>query len=148
MILPAGSRISYSISSLWTGCLSTVKGSELPCCGEQAASKVVEKSSKGSVRCCAQSSAPSCSADMGFTENLPPVPMLTRVPLSPAAPWQGWVSTYGRAFLACSFAPIVHADSVTRLVSQGSVITKYLMRRGDCRSQAEMAPYCWAYGRT
>lgn len=71
LILPTGSRISYSINSLWTGCFSTVKGSELPCCGEQAASKVVEqKSSKGSVRFRAQSSAQSFSADMGFTENL------------------------------------------------------------------------------
>lgn len=89
-ILPACCRVSCPISSLWTGCLSTVKGNELLCCGEQAASKVVEqKSSKGSVRCCTQSSAQSCSTDMGFTENLPPVHVLTLVPLNPTAPWQG-----------------------------------------------------------
>lgn len=66
-----------------------MKGNELPCCGEQAAFKVVEqKSCKGIVRCCAQPSAQSCPVDMGFAENLPLVHVPALVPLHPAAPWQ------------------------------------------------------------
>lgn len=66
-----------------------MKGNELPCCGEQAAFKVVEqKCCKGIVRCCAEPGTQSCTVDMGFAENLPPVHVPALVLLHPAALWQ------------------------------------------------------------
>lgn len=62
-MLSSGS--SCPISSPRTRRLSIMKGNEPPCCGEQAAFKMVEqKSCKDIVRCCAQPSAWSCPVDM------------------------------------------------------------------------------------